>query len=418
MVLRAQTEGRIVRVVGVGGEFEFLARIGVHADAHSARDDARTCTKGIAARADLCVEFIAAANVVDAEGRVHPLRLADIEVEVRAPVVRLAAVHGIDLRRDLDVLQSSHESVRLVRHRARVVDEGARVLLRLLVARDRLNALRDPQHTLGGLRDVRECLFQILCRLRICADGLEVRHDALDARRGLCEVCRHGVHIGKHFVQIAAILRRHLLKRRSQPVEMRRHMLHVDDELDHRGLEAGRADDVVDGGEHCLDLNNHLVQLGEHGVHAHLVRAVEVVTARVEVRARGRRDDDEFVPHDAGLTDGDGGAARNLHTVLNDEGDGDTRTVIHDLLDVPDRDAGEEHLRLGVQPDGTPEARIDRIVMPAAKPQSAKEHNDGNEKRRASECKCADLCLSTHAPASLRWCSVRKNACTRSSFIS
>ena len=219
-------------------------------------------------------------------------------------------------------------------------------------------------------------------------------------------------------MQIAAILRRHLLERRGQPVEVCRHLLHVDDELHHRGLEAGRANDVVDRREHCLDLNNHLVQLGEHRVHAHLVRAVEVVAARVEVRAGRRCDDDEFIPHDAGLPDGDGGAARDFHTVLNDEGDGDPRTIVHNLLDVPDGNAREEHLRLRVQSDGAPEACVDGIVLTPAEAQPTKEHDDGNEERRASECKCADLCLSTHAPASLRWCSVRKNACTRSSFIS
>ena len=62
--------------------------------------------------------------------------------------------------------------------------------------------------------------------------------------------------------------------------------------------------------------------------------------------------------------------------------------------------AGEEHLRLGVQPDRAPKADVECVLMSPAKPQPAKEYDDGDEKCRADECKCADFCLCAHAPLS------------------
>ena len=123
-----------------------------------------------------------------------------------------------------------------------------------------------------------------------------------------------------------------------------------------------------------------------------------------------RRDDDEFIPHNAGLSDGNGRAARDLYPILYAHGDGNPRSVVHDLLHLPDGNAREEHLRLRIQPNGTPEACIEHIVLPAAKAQPSKEHNHGDEECDSPERKRPNLCLSTHAPASLRWCSVRKNA--------
>ena len=298
------------------------------------------------------------------------------------------------------------------------MDECARVLLCLLVPRDRLDTLGNVQDTLGGGGDVFKRLSEILRCLRVGADGLKIRHDALDARGGLREIRRHRVHICEHGMQVAAVLVRHLLQGRCQTVEVRGHLLHVDNELHHRALKAGGTDNVVDGGEHCLDLNNHLVQLGEHRIHAHLVLAVKIISIRIKIDIGRGCDDDEFIPHDARLPDGNGRAAWNLHTVLNTHRDSDTRAVADDLLDLPDGNARKEYLRLGIQSDCTAKPRIEHIILTAAKAQSAKEHDDGDEECRPSECKCSDLCLCAHAPTSLRWCSVRKNACTRSSLIS
>ena len=418
LILGTQPQCKVIRIVGIGGEFEFLARVGIHADPRCTRDNPRTCAEGCAALADLRVELVASADVVHAKRRVHALFFADIKVEIRTPVIRLAAVHRIYFRRNLDVLQPPHEPARLVCHRTCIVDECARVLLCLLVPRDRLDALGDVQDALGGGGDVFKRLSEILRCLRVGADGLKIRHDALDARRGLCKIRRHRIHICEHSVQVAAILVRHLLQGRCQTVEVGGHLLHVDNELHHRALEAGGTDNVVDGGEHCLDLNNHLVQLCKHGIHAHLVLAVEIIPIRVKIDIGRGCDDDEFIPHDARLPNGDGRAARNLHAVPNSHGDSDPQPIAHDLLDLSNGNTREEHLRLGVQPDGAAKSRVEHIVLTAAKAQSAKEHDDGDEECRPSECKCSDLCLCAHAPTSLRWCSVRKNACTRSSLIS
>ena len=183
---------------------------------------------------------------------------------------------------------------------------------------------------------------------------------------------------------------------------MRRHMLHVGHELHHRCLESGRSYDGIDGGEHLLDEDNHFIQLGEHGIHAHLVCAVEIVTVPIVIRRGGRRDDDEFIPHDAGLRDGDGRAARNLHAVLDHHGDGDACAVARDILYAPDGNARKEHLGLGIEPDRAAKAGVQRIVMAPAETQSAEEHNNRDKERCSPQRKGADLCLSTHAPASLR----------------
>ena len=146
LILRAQTNSEIIRVIGVGREFEFIPCEGIDADPCRTRNNARARAECRSAQAYLCVKFIAAADVINAKRGVHPLRFAYVEIEVRPPVVRLAAVHGVDLRRDLYAPESSHQPVCLVGHRTCVVDEGARVLLRLHISGHRL----DP---LGNARD-------------------------------------------------------------------------------------------------------------------------------------------------------------------------------------------------------------------------------------------------------------------------
>ena len=51
-------------------------------------------------------------------------------------------------------------------------------------------------------------------------------------------------------------------------------------------------------------------------------------------------------------------------------------------------------------PDRAPKADVECVLMSPAKPQPAKEYDDGDEKCRADECKCADFCLCAHAPLS------------------
>ena len=216
------------------------------------------------------------------------------------------------------------------------MNECACVLLRLRIARHRLDACSDMCDASRGIRDVREGLAEVLRRRRVSANRFQVRHDALDARRTLRKVCRHGVHVHKNAVQVAAILRRHLLQRRREPVEVRRHTFHVDDKLHDRGLEPRRPHNGVDGGEHILHEDDHLVQLDEHCVHPHLIRAVEIVAAHVGITVPVWCDDDEFISHDAGLSNGDGRAARNLHPMLNDHGDGDPCPIAHNVLHAAD----------------------------------------------------------------------------------
>ena len=282
------------------------------------------------------------------------------------------------------------------------MDEGTCILLRLRVARHRLDARGDACDAPRGVGDVREGLTQVLRRRGVCSDALKVRHDALDARRALRKIRRHGVHIHEDAAQVAAILRRHLLQRRREPVEVRRDVLHVDGKLHDGGLEARCAHDGVDGGEHLLHEDDHLVQLDEHRVHPHLIRAVEVVAVCIGIAVPVRRDDDEFIPHDAGLSDGDSRAARDLHPTLYDHGDGDARPVAHNVLHMPDRHAREEHLCLRVQPDGAVKSRVQCVVAAAAEAQSAEEYDDSDQEDHASEGKRPHLCLCTHAPASLR----------------
>ena len=282
------------------------------------------------------------------------------------------------------------------------MNEGTCILLCLRVARHRLDARGDACDAPRGIGDIRKRLAQVLRRRGVCSDPLKVRHDALDARRALREVRRHGIHVHEDAAQVAAILRRHLLQRRREPVEVRRDVLHVDGELHDGGLEARCAHDGVDGGEHLLHEDDHLVQLDEHRVHPHLIRAVEIVAVCVGVAVPVRRDDDEFIPHDAGLPDGDGGAARDLHPTLYDHGDGDARPVAHNILHMPDGHAREEHLCLRIQPDGAVKSRVQCVVAAAAEAQSAEEYDDSDQEDHASEGKRPHLCLCTHAPASLR----------------
>ena len=165
-------------------------------------------------------------------------------------------------------------------------------------------------------------------------------------------------------------------------------------------------------------MDNHLVQLDEHGVHPHLILTIEIVSTAIVVRPRRGRDDDKFIPHDAGLGDGDGGATRNFYAVMNRHGNCDASAVTDNILHLSDGNTREEHLRLWIEPNGTAKTCIEHIVMAAAEAQPAKEQNDRKQQPQSSQCKRANLRLGTHACSSLRWWSARKNACTRASCMS
>ena len=99
-ILRGKAQTEVVGIVGVSGEAPAISHIRIKPDARLARDESRACAEPALRAADLKIQIVPLADILDANAQeaVGPVLLGNVDIEVRDPVTILAAVENVNRR--------------------------------------------------------------------------------------------------------------------------------------------------------------------------------------------------------------------------------------------------------------------------------------------------------------------------------